>query len=39
MGAAPRERKCPRGKSPSLKEVMGLVFIREGSQVMINPDT
>lgn len=37
MGAAPWERNRPRGKSPSLKEVVGLVFICEGSQV-INPD-
>lgn len=39
MGVAPWERECPRGKSPSLKEVTGLVFAYEGSQVMINPDT
>lgn len=39
MGAAPWECKRPRGKSPSLKDIMGLVFIHEGSQVMINPDT
>lgn len=39
MGAAPWECKCLRGKPPSLKDVMGLVFIHEGSQVMIIPDT
>lgn len=34
MGAAPWERERPRGKSPSLEGVLGLVFIHEGSQVI-----
>lgn len=37
MGAAPWDRL--RGKSPSLRDVMELVFIHEGRQVAINPDT